>query len=126
MVRVTRIAVAAVLALAIAALPVVLDRCTESCEAHQSAVASTPPCHHLTATGAQMSPEPARCGHDHSATPAVSAKSPAPSERAFDSIATVDSQLTVALPSAASIHVRPDAPPDSSPSLDARSLPLRV
>lgn len=126
MLRVTRIVVATVVALTIAALPVVLDRCTESCEAHQNAVASTPPCHHVAATGAQISQAPSRCGHDHSGTPVVAAKSPAPSERAFASTATVDHQPTVAPPSAASLRLRSDAPPDSSPSLDARSLPLRV
>src|ERR1044072_6202560 len=101
MLRVTRNAVAGVLALAIAALPVVLERCTESCEAHQSAVANTPPCHHVVATGTQISPQPARCGHDHSGTPVVAAKSPAPSERAFDSISTVNHQQPVPPPPAA-------------------------
>ena len=126
MLRVTRFTVAAVLSLTIAALPVVLDRCTESCEAHQNAVANTPLCHHVATTGAQISQEPARCGHDHSGTPVVAAKSPAPTERAFDSIATVDTQPAVAPPPAASLRVQSDGPPDSSPSLDARSLPLRV
>ena len=126
MLRVTRITVAAVLALAIAALPVVLDRCTESCEAHQHAVANTPPCHHVAVTGPKISQEPSRCGHDHSGTPVVAAKSPAPTGRAFDSIVTVDSQPAVAPLPAASTRVRPHRPPDSSPTLDRRSLPLRV
>ena len=42
MFRATRMATAAVLALAVAALPVVLDRCAASCEMHHDTVASTP------------------------------------------------------------------------------------
>ncbi len=126
MFRATRLAFAPVLALAIAALPVILDRCAESCEAHRNAVASTPPCHHTTATGTHISQVPNRCGHDHGGTAVMAAKSPAPTGRAFDSVVIVDSQLTVTPPSAADLRVRPHSPPESSPTLDGRSLPLRV
>ena len=54
MFRSARLAVAALLALAIAALPVVLDRCAESCEAHQHVVAATPACHHAASTGTHL------------------------------------------------------------------------
>ena len=55
MFRATRIAVAAILALAVVALPVVLAQCVESCEAHQRTVASTPACHHAASVGTHIS-----------------------------------------------------------------------
>src|SRR2546425_3400939 len=99
----TRMAVATVLALAITALPVMLDRCTESCAAHRNAVASTPPCHHTTATGTHISQVPDRCGHDHGGTAVMAAKGPAPTGRAFEAVGTVDNQPTGPPPSA--IHL---------------------
>jgi len=74
MFRAIRTAVAGILVLAIAALPVMLDRCAASCDAHQNAIASTPECHHATSTGMHLSQVPGRCGHDHNGT-AVSAAS---------------------------------------------------
>jgi hypothetical protein len=126
MLRATRKAVAALLGLAIGALPAVLDRCAQSCEANRHTIASTPVCHHATSTGTQISQIPAQCGHDHNGTAVMAAKSPPPTGRAFDSIVTVDSQLTVAPPSAAVLRVRPHSPPDSSTTLERRSLPLQV
>jgi len=126
MFRATRIAVAATLALAIAALPVVLDRCAESCEAHRNTVASTPACHHATSTGTHISHAPAPCGHDHNGTTVTAANNSAPKVRVFDSIVAVDSRLAFAPPAAAELRVRPHSPQSSSPTLDRRSLPLRV
>lgn len=126
MFRATRIAVAAIVALAIGVLPVVLDRCAESCEAHRNTVASTPACHHAAPTGTHISHGPAPCGHDHNATAVTAAKSPAPTGRAFDSIVAMDSQPAVAPATAADLRVRPHSPPDFSATLDCRSLPLRV
>lgn len=126
MFRAMRMSAATALALAVAVLPVMLDRCSESCEAHRTAVASTPPCHHTTANGTHISQVPDRCGHDHGGTAVMAAKGQAPTGRAFDSIVTDDSQLTVTPPSATHLHVRPHSPPASSSTLDGRSLPLRV
>src|SRR5882672_6456461 len=98
MFRATRIAVAAILALAIAALPVVLDRCAESCEAHRHTVASTPTCHHAASTGTHISHVPTSCGHDHNATAVTVAKSAATTARTFDSIVAVEIQPAVAPP----------------------------
>ena len=120
-----RIAVAAILAMAIAALPVMLDRCAEPCEAHQDTVASTPACHHAASTGTHISQVPTPCGHDHNGT-VTATNSSVPTGRAFDSIVLVGTQATVALPTAADLHVRPHSLPRSSPTLDRRSLPLRV
>jgi hypothetical protein len=127
MFRVTRGAFAAVLAIAIAALPVALDRCAESCEAHENTVASTPTCHHVTSTGTRISPAPSPCGHDHNGTAVTAAaKSFAPTGRAFDSIAALDAHVPEALPRFIDLRVALHSPPDSSPSLTTRSLPLRV
>jgi hypothetical protein len=126
MFRVTRIAVAAVLALAVAALPIMLDRCAESCEAHQHTIASTSACHHATSTGLHLAPVPAPCGHDHNGTAVTAAKSFAPAGRAFALAAIGGSQLSVAPPAGADVRVDAHSPTDSSPPLAARSLPLRV
>lgn len=126
MLRGTRIAVVAVLALAVAALPLMLDRCAESCNAHQSAVANTPPCHHTASTGTRVTKVPASCGHDHNAKAVTAAKSVAATDRAFALTATVDSQLSIARPVEADARVDPHSPPNSSPPLAGRSLPLRV
>ena len=126
MFRATRIAVAAILTMAIAALPVVLDRCAESCEAHQGTVSSAPACHHATSTGTRISQVPTSCGHDHNGTAVVAAKSPAPTGRSFDSIVAVESELSVAPAAAVDFRVRPHSPPRTSTTLDRRSLPLRI
>jgi hypothetical protein len=126
MFRAARIAIAAVLALAVAALPIVLDRCAESCEAHRDTIASTPACHHVASTGTHISQVPAACGHDHNGTAATAAKSSPPTGRTFDSIVTVDSQRAAAPPAPAHLNVHPHSPPGSSSTFGRRSLPLRV
>jgi hypothetical protein len=126
MCRVTRLAIAAVLALAVAALPLMLDRCAESCDAHQSSVASTPACHHATSTGTRITNAPASCGHDHQGTALTAAKSFTPTGRAFALAAIAGSQLPVEPPVEASVRVDPHSPPDPSLPLAGRSLPLRV
>jgi hypothetical protein len=126
MFRATRSAIAAILALAIAALPVVLDRCAESCEAHQNTVASTPACHHAASTGTHISHVPSPCGRDHNETAVTAANNAARAGRAFDSVVLVDAQPTVEPPTAADLRVQRHSPPNSSPTLDRRSLPLRV
>src|SRR5438477_2715818 len=126
MFRATRTAVAAILALALGAVPLVLDRCTQTCEAHRNAVASALPCHHVTATGTHISEVPAPCGHDHNGTTVTAASSPAPTGRAFDSVATTISELTLASPAVSDFRVRPHSPPGSSLALNGGTLPLRV
>ena len=126
MLRAIRIATAAVLAVAVAALPLMLDRCAESCDAHQSAVASTPACHHATSTGTHITQAPTSCGHDHNARAVAAAKSPAPTDRPFAFIAAPGSQHSVERPADADVRIDPHSPPEASPPLAGRSLPLRV
>src|SRR2546425_13090999 len=83
MFRATRMATAAVLALAVAALPVVLDRCAASCEMHHDTVASTPSCHHSTSRTVRIGRVPTPCGHAHNGTAVTSATSSTPGGRLF-------------------------------------------
>jgi hypothetical protein len=51
-----------VLAFAVAALPLLLDRCVESCDRQAATVASAPPCHHTAAAGTRITGAPSACG----------------------------------------------------------------
>jgi len=126
MFRATRTAVAALVALAIAVLPVVLDRCADSCEAHQHVAASSPACHHAASTGTHVSQVPSRCGHDHNATGLTAAKDAAAAGRAFGVALAIEHEPAAVITPARGLRVRPHSPPDLSPSIDRRSLPLRV
>jgi hypothetical protein len=126
MFRVTRTAVAACLALAVAALPMMLDRCSELCDAHSATAASTPACHHAVAAGPHITKAPAPCGHDHSGTAVAAAKSFASTGRAFAFTATPFSQASITAPVGAGVRADPHAAPASSPPLAGGSLPLRV
>ena len=123
--RLTRIAIGAVLALAVAALPLMLDRCAESCEAHQRTAATAPACHHATPIGAHIAPGPASCGHDHHGVVVTAAKDAAATGPAFAFLVTSQQRSTV-FAAAAGARVDPRDSPDSSPPLAGRSLPLRV
>jgi len=127
MFRAMRIATAAVLALAIAALPAVFDRCAESCEAHRDTIASPPSCHHATSTGTRIAHVPAPCGHDHNGTAVKSAQGSTLAGRALDAmVAALESPASLT-PAASDRGVVTHAPPGSW-SLDPnhRSLPLRI
>jgi hypothetical protein len=126
MIRMTRIAVAAVLAAAVAALPMVLDRCAASCDAHQNAVTTAPACHHATPTGTRITRSPASCGHDHNATALTAAEMVARTARAFALVAMLPGSLSAVASAGANLLADPHSPPDPSPVLAARSLPLRV
>src|SRR4029077_17506540 len=118
--------VACVLALALAALPVVLDRCAQSCEAHRISVASAPACHHVVSGGAHLSQAPVPCGHDHNATALSAARNADLGGRRIDSSVAAHRHPAPAPAFAADLRAQPHAEPDSSPPLDSRSLPLRV
>ena len=129
MFRATKIAVAAVAAvaaLAMVVLPVVLDQCAGSCEAHRHTIASTPACHHTTSTGTHIADVPIPCGHDHNGTAIMTGNNPAPTGRALNSFIAVDSRPPLVAPAAASLRVQLHSPLSSSLTLDCRSLPLRV
>jgi hypothetical protein len=126
MFRVTRIVVAACLALAVAALPMMLDRCAESCDAHHATAAGTPACHHTVSTGPHITKAPAPCGHDHNGTAVTAAKSSVLTDRPFASLAVSTSHLLIESPARVDVRISPHSPPETSPSLGGRTLPLRV
>ena len=126
MFRVTRIAIAAVLALAVAALPLMLDRCSEWCEAHQSTVANAPACHHAASSGTHIIPAPASCGHDHNGSSVTASKTFELTGRTVAPVATTGSQSSTALPAGADVGVDPHAPPHSPTPFARLSLPLRL
>jgi hypothetical protein len=126
MFRALRFSTAAALALAVAALPLVLDQCAGSCEAHNGAMASTPSCHHATPTGTRIKDVPARCGHDHNSTAATSAPGSTFADRSLANVAATVELPASVTPAMSFRRVLTHAPPGpSSPSPD-RSLPLRI
>jgi len=109
-----RAAAAAVVAFALAAVPVFLDRCAVSCDAHRDASLSrsSPECHHAQTPGSRVGARPSPCGHDHSGASAAAGASEAPRTRA---------------PLAAHVTIAPDSTPPVSvavaPLRAARGLP---
>jgi hypothetical protein len=123
--RSTRLSTAAVLALAVAAWPLVLDQCAASCVEHHEA-AGIPSCHQATTTSTRIGAMPTSCGHDHTRTTVTSAKTSPPVERGTYSIVAV-----VALPAPfaqafSDRRLLGHSPPGARRPLDARSLPLRI
>ena len=121
-----RMANAALLALAVAILPVVLDHCSASCEAHRDAVASSPSCHHATAAGTRLGSVPAPCGHDHSGTVATAAGNAPSLDRSLVSVAVAATPAIPIVPPASDRRFLAHASPGSPHALVSRSLPLRV
>ena len=68
MFRGARIALVAVLAIAVASVPLILDQCAATCEMHHETVASTPACHHSGTATPHLGQTPQPCGHDHNGT----------------------------------------------------------
>ena len=125
MFRVTRMVTAAALALAIAGLPVVLDRCAELCEAHTAVAASEPSCHHAAPETARIGRVPTPCGHDHAPVVAA-AKDAALTVRSSHVMAAIE----ILPPAPISLSIAHDAssqsPPGPSRTLDRHSLALRI
>ena len=88
----TRASVAAVLAIAFATAPMVLDQCAASCDlAHAlEAAGSTPACHDVAGSATvRIGHVPQACGHDHGATITTLTVPPAPLTRAFTPVVAV-------------------------------------
>jgi hypothetical protein len=126
MLRAARMVIAAFLALSVAALPVLLDRCAESCELHGAIAANAPACHHAASTATQITRAPAPCGHDYNGTSVTAVKSVELTGRTFASVATAVIQPLIAVPVGAGIHVDPHSPPRAPDPFARLSLPLRV
>jgi hypothetical protein len=120
----TRAGTAVVLAVALLALPLVLDRCAASCDAHPDI--ATPSCHHSAATTIGIGQTPSPCGHDHGGPVVVPADRIVHVLPAFDSaVAVAVAAVTPARASFDRCHQTHD-PPGSSLVLGAQSLPLRL
>jgi len=119
-------AAAAVVAAAIAALPVLLDRCEASCDAHRgaSAARSSPECHHAEAPRSRVGARPSPCGHDHSGVGAAARAGETPRTRA-----PLAARVAIAPESTRPIVVRFARAPGARglPSaFPPTSLPLRI
>jgi hypothetical protein len=123
---ITRSATAAVLVVALAALPLVLDQCVAACEAQHAAVTSAPACHHTNLAKNPTAPTPASCGHDHDGTVGTAGSRTAAPMLAFNSMIAV--LVVPAAPTgiAADRSTLTHGPPGSPLSLDSRLLPLRI
>jgi len=114
-------------AVALLTLPIVLDYCVASCESHQS-LAAAPSCHHVSTVsnaGAVGRSSPS-CGHDHVASGAAQAGRIEPLRRACAAaLAVVIAKPTHTVAQIAT-PIDPHAPPGSSLTLFAQSLPLRI
>jgi hypothetical protein len=94
----TRASVAAVLAIAFATTPVVLDQCAASCDLARAleAAGSMPTCHDAAgSTTARIGHARQACGHDHGATVTILTAPPTPVTRALAPVvAAVTSQAS--------------------------------
>lgn len=87
----TRASTSLMLALAVVALPLILNQCVVSCDAHQAPVTAkgSPACHHTKPLSPGIGHLPTSCGHDHNGTtPTVVSNSIAPN-RGSDSLVAV-------------------------------------
>jgi hypothetical protein len=126
-VRVLKTLATMALALVVAVVPVLLDRCAEGCAAHAPAsVAATPACHHARSPAPTMGQAARQCAHGEEPAALVAVKNTAPAQTTFPLIAVVvDRPGTIDQPGAA-LRLRDAAPPGSSLTLDTSSLPLRI
>ena len=118
-----RIFTVAALTAALGGLPIVLDQCAESCDAH--AAAAAPACHHAQTAGAHVGKAPAGCPHDHTVAIGAALRGPSVLPDTFSALTLVAAPDAVADTLVSRIspaHI----PPDPVTPLHARSLPLRV
>ena len=124
-----RVSTALVLALAIVALPLVLDQCVAACEAHKAPTTDgpQPACHHVTTSTTSLGRVPAPCGHDHDggAMAIVAANVVTPERGAAACVAVTPVSLGFESHISHPVGlVSSDLNPLAAP--DERSLPLRV
>ena len=126
MFRGARIALVAVLAIAVASVPLILDQCAATCEMHHETVASTPACHHSGTASAHLGQTPQPCGHDHNGTSVTPDGGSIPTIRNFVmGTAIVLMPISPALVGTSqTLHTH--APPGPLPQFDRRSLTLRI
>ena len=126
MLRGARIALVAVLAIAVASLPLILDQCAATCEMHHDTVASTPACHHSGTGSAHLWQTPQSCGHDHNDISVTSDSGSIPTVRNVAMGAGIVLMPIIPALVATSQTVYTHAPPGPAPQFDRRSLTLRI
>jgi hypothetical protein len=127
MLRAFRTAAASVLALAIAALPVVLERCVDSCARHDgSAFAAVPACHHAASAAERVGRAPLACGHDHSGTTAITVTGASAGERPWTLLAAIHTVPASYVTLGAPQDFVDSSPPGPAHARGARSLTLRI
>ena len=106
------------------ALPVLFDRCAESCDAHTRAAAAAPSCHHNSQPPTRVGRTPVRCSHDRVdvATAAVVAPAVAP----FAPMPMIEVASVPVLPITLVDRPAVESPPPLASPFTSRSLPLRV
>jgi hypothetical protein len=122
-----RASLSVVLAVACALLPLVLDHCAVSCEAHSPAAStSAPGCHHAASIAMRVRAMPAPCGHDHHGPAASLTVAPSPAPRTLFAAPAVSVDPLVATDSIARRFDAGDA--ISPPAFPAQTLalPLRL
>jgi len=122
-----RAVVAIVLTVACATLPLILDQCAASCEAHSAATSTSgPSCHHAASTLVRLGSVPAPCGHDHSGPVTTLSAAPSPIARTLilALAASVDAIVAADLIGRGIDISSAISPPASTPL--ALVLPLRL
>jgi hypothetical protein len=118
-------AVALLLVASCAMLPLSLDWCTSSCEAHPATASkSAPICHHEASGPLRIAGIPAPCGHDHNGPVAAIGVASAARPHAAAPAVTVD-LVAVDLAGVRWIDLRSASPPPPS-HLPTLTLPLRL
>jgi hypothetical protein len=122
--RLVRAAAAAIVAMAVGALPVVIDRCVESCGMDQTAPVGAPSCHHTPSSSPHIASAPVPCGHDHRGVRAIAAASISNDfASAFNAVIPVAHQ-PIAFASAGEPSLR--GSPPHAVTVNRSTLPLRV
>jgi hypothetical protein len=120
-----RAASAAILAVALALLPLALDRCSVLCETHHAMAVSAPSCHHGTPAAARIAGGATACAHHHNSAIAAASRAVLTPERDSQT-GTVVSTSPADTPGSPRESVVRRLPPDPSSRPQDRSLSLRI
>lgn len=118
--------VGAVLAFAVAALPILRQRCADDCSTHPAAAASTPACHHDHSSSPRVGHVPLPCDHNHDAPVIVAIKTVASDQFSSGTDPYFVSAPAPAIPIAALDRLHVDEQPASSAPFVRQSPPLRI
>jgi len=121
-----RVTTATVVLFAVVAVPLVLDQCAATCDAHRDVAISTPKCHHSGSAGTHIGATPRPCGHDHSGAAATASKSADPSSQRIALMSAIAPAPTSYVAVDRLLHASSHAPPGPRTSVVSQSPPLRI